>query len=287
MVTDSVVFGLIAALMWGFAVLVTVDASRKTGNFQVLFWANFASVVMAAIYLVAASSLSQVSLEQWGVLIVVSVLGVGGYFVYYNALREGPVSVVSPIFSGHSAIAILMAVSLAGERLTAGQSLGVTAAIGGILLSSVDLRRLNTGQGMIGRGAIWAIIAVMLIGPFIYGFGRLSQEIGWFPPIFLWRLLTLCLLVPVPLVRRQLPWRGLTPRLMAALLLIGILETVGLFAFSRGAEIGLISIVTAASATYPMVPILGGVLIYRERLAPNQTIGVISVLGGLLLLSVA
>ena len=59
-----------------------------------------------------------------------------------------------------------------------------------------------------------------------------------------------------------------------------------LFAFSRGAEIGLISIVGAASTVYPIIPILGGFYLYRERLAPNQLVGLLVIVVGLVGLAV-
>ena len=65
-----------------------------------------------------------------------------------------------------------------------------------------------------------------------------------------------------------------------------VLETVGFFVYYRGTEVGIIAIVTAAMTVYPLVSIMGGLLIFRERLARNQMIGVAIVLGGLLLLSV-
>jgi drug/metabolite transporter (DMT)-like permease len=69
--------------------------------------------------------------------------------------------------------------------------------------------------------------------------------------------------------------------------LVGVLELLGTFAYARGSEVGLVSIVTAASATYPLIPVFGGVVLLRERPAPTQFVGVAMVIGGLMLLAVA
>ena len=65
---------------------------------------------------------------------------------------------------------------------------------------------------------------------------------------------------------------------------LGVLETAALFALARGAEIGAISIVAATFSVYPLVPIAGGLLIFKERLARNQIVGLAIVLPGLITL---
>ena len=53
------------------------------------------------------------------------------------------------------------------------------------------------------------------------------------------------------------------------------------------ADTTLVSIVTAASATYPLIPVLGGVHLLQERLAPSQYVGIALVVIGLATLGVA
>ena len=66
---------------------------------------------------------------------------------------------------------------------------------------------------------------------------------------------------------------------------VGVVELLGTMVYARGAEVGLVSIVTAASATYPFIPVLGGVVLLHERLVPNQYVGVALVVAGLMLLA--
>ena len=54
-----------------------------------------------------------------------------------------------------------------------------------------------------------------------------------------------------------------------------------------GADRGLVTIVTAVSATYPLIPVFGSVVLLGERPAPNQYVGVAMVIAGLMLLGVA
>jgi uncharacterized membrane protein len=63
-----------------------------------------------------------------------------------------------------------------------------------------------------------------------------------------------------------------------------MLELIGTMVYARGAQVGLVSIVTAASATYPAIPVLGGIALLHERLVPNQFVGIAFVIMGLLML---
>ncbi len=285
MVTQSVLFGLLTALFAGVLTLGTALAVRRVSTLQVLFWGYLASILVATTYLVTESSLGHLSLSQWGHLVIISIVALASHTANYNALRHGPVAIVAPIDAAHTMIPVLLAVSLLGEQMTGGQAVGATATIGGVVLSSVDFRTVGTGQRLIGMGPLLAIIGMLLFGLAQFLFGRIAQDIGWFLAVYGVRLLTLGLLTSIVVFQRQRPWRGLNPRLLAGVAMIGLLEFGALSAFARGSEIGLISIVAAVTTTYVLVPILGGFLIFRERPARNQTIGMITVLGGLLLLS--
>ncbi len=285
MVTQSILYGLVAATLVGTSVFTMALATRKVGLLQLLFWSNLVSVGIATIYLVIASDLSLLSLGQWVQLAIISFIGLCGYISYLMALRVGPVAIVAPIVSGEGAVVILLAVLLAGERLTIGQSLGASAAVGGVALASVDLRRLNGSRRLIGKGAAFAIFTMVTFAVNLYVLARISQDVGWFLPLYAYNLLKLGMITPAIAIRRRLPWRGLTLGIASLVTIAAVLETGGFFVYYRGTEIGIIAIVTAAIAVYPLVPIMGGLLIFRERLAHNQTIGVITVLGGLLLLS--
>ncbi len=285
MLTQSVLYGLIAAAIVGTSVFTMALATRRVGLLQVLFWAQLGAVGVATPYLVIGSDLSLLSIGQWVKLVIIGSVGLSGHITYLKALRAGPVAIVAPIVSGEGAVVILLAVLLAGERLTLGQSLGASAAVGGVLLASMDLGRLSGGQHLIGKGAAFATVTMVIFGLVVYALARISQDVGWFLPFYTFNLVGLGIIAPAVAIRRQVPWRGLTLGLVLLMGITGALDATGYFVFYRGTEVGIIAIVAAATTVNPLVPIMGGVLVFRERLSPNQTIGVITVLGGLLLLS--
>ena len=213
-------------------------------------------------------------------------LGTLLYVAFYRALQLGPIAIVTPVVSTYAVIVILLSVAIVGERLSGGQVLAIAATIGGVVLASINVGEIRSGR-MLSRGVLIALAATVFIGVWIYSIGVISREVGWFLPIYVNRLLTLAILVPVSTVRRSWPWQQLTVPLALGVLAVGVLETASLMAFARGAEVGVISIVAAASTVYPLVPILGGVFIFHERLSPTQIAGLVVVVVGLVMLALA
>jgi uncharacterized membrane protein len=69
-------------------------------------------------------------------------------------------------------------------------------------------------------------------------------------------------------------------------LLAGAADILGVVAFSAGSVRGLNSIVLAASAVFPLIAVALSVVVFKERLVANQSVGIVLVIGGLLLLGV-
>ena len=62
-------------------------------------------------------------------------------------------------------------------------------------------------------------------------------------------------------------------------------DALGYLMFNRGAELGEVAITSAAASSYPLIPILVGLIAYRERVAWYQLVGVGGVLVGMVVLS--
>jgi drug/metabolite transporter (DMT)-like permease len=133
----------------------------------------------------------------------------------------------------------------------------------------------------------------LLFGVATYVMGWSAKEAGFLPSLWFGRLTMTSVFLVAALVlwlrsraagrtRDHVPWSMLRLAVM-----VGVVELVGTISYARGAEVGLVSIVTAASATYPLIPVLGGVVLLHERPVPTQYLGIAMVIGGLVLLGVA
>ena len=287
------IYGLAAALGWGLSDLWAAISGRRIGSGRTVVISQVAAaVVLGAVVLVARPSLDRIpSVAGW--LVANGFLGAAAYATLYRALQLGPIAVISPVLATYAVIPVLLSVVVLGETLDAVAWTGVAVTIAGAILTSTDLRELRTETRTKVPGLPWAIASTLLFGVATYVMAWSAKEAGFLPSLWFGRTSMAIVVVLAALV----VWlgsrgRGADPSPMSAgavwfAAAVGVVELVGTIAYARGAEVGLVSIVTAASATYPLIPVLGGVHLLEERLAPSQYGGIALVVIGLATLGVA
>lgn len=290
-VLTSVIYGLAAAAGWGVADLFAAALSKRLGVVYTATGVHVTSCLAATVYFIWVHELGLLSIANWLELAGLSVLGMFMYIAFYTALRIGPVAIISPIVSAYAVVVIALSLMFAGESLNLIQILGAVGTIGGIVTLSFEpgvfLNKGRNSVRIIGIGVALAIVTALGIGIWHYGVGILSRDVGWFLPVYVSRMMTLGLLIPMSVILRQWRLRALTIPLVLGVIITGVVETGGFFAFARGSEIGAISIVAAASVAYPIIPMVGGVLIFGEHLARHQWVGLGITLTGIFALAIA
>ena len=218
------------------------------------------------------------------VLLANGALGAAAYVFFYRALKAGPISIVSPIVSGYAAVTVVLAVLVLGERLGGGETLAVVIAFAGVLLASTDVRQLHRIERQEVRGILLAVLAMALIGVFLFWIAYYAEELGWLVPILLGRVFTAVFLVAAAVTGRS--WRLAERSLLVLFLIaaIAMLDTVGYVAFNVGVGEADTSLVATAAAPYAVVPIVVGVAFLGERPAASQWVGVAAVIAGIVLL---
>ena len=288
------IYGLVAAFGWGLSDLWAAIAGRRMGSGRTVVVAQVAAAALVSvIVLFAGPDLSRLdAVIPW--LVPNAFIGAAAFATLYRGLQLGPIAVVSPILASYAVVPVLLSVILLGESLGALGIAGVVITISGAVLTSTDVRAdvraLRTRRRF--PGLPWAIASTLLFGVATYIMGWASKEAGFLPSLWFGRLSMMTVFLLVGLVARLRPSRPVadrepTRRAIGLAVLVGVVELLGTIAYARGAEVGLVSIVTAASATYPLIPVFGGVAVLHERPAPNQYLGVGLVIAGLVVLGLA
>lgn len=281
----KVLYGLLAALGWGTADLAAAISGRRIGSYLTAGIAQVTSlVVLLALALVLGQHFHARSSEA-AVLLANGVLAAVAYIALYKSLEMGPVALVSPIVAAYAAISILLAMIFLHESMSGVAVAGATVTLGGAALTSTDIRLLRSGRRLFGGGVPWAFASMLLFGVATFIVGQYSQRIGWYSASLLSRLGNVAgVLAFVFLVRRSIPTRP-HPKGVAVAALVGIADIAGVVTYARGAQLGLITVVSAASAAFILIPIAGGLVMFRERPAASQMAGVALVGLGLILLA--
>ncbi|MCE2457105.1 MAG: DMT family transporter [Dehalococcoidia bacterium] len=282
MVLPSVLFGLAFATGIGVADVISAGLTRTLGVLRTVFLLQAFGVVGMLVFALFTSQLESISANDLLLMAGLTVLVVFFYLGFYKALQLGPIALVGPIVAAHSPVVVVLAVIFLGERISEWQIAAIVAVVFGVVMASVDVPALRSGRKVVGLGVGLAIGVSIAAGFWQFAIAAVSKEMGWFAPVFLTRVFMVCILIPVVVIRREQPWVGLNRKLAAAIIVVAALETLSLLAFTRGSEIGIVSIVAAASTAYPVIPIIGGIVLFKERLSPIQFGGLFVVSLGLL-----
>lgn len=279
-------FGLGAALSWGLADYFAALASRRIGALRVVLWFHVVAMGILAAVVLATDGLSRVAWNDVPPFVLIGALGWLSYLAFYAALAIGPISVVSPIVSGYAAITVVLAVVIIGERLGVLATAAVVATIVGVMTASADVRQLlSTSMERTAMvGFVLAILAMTLLGGFVFAVAYYQEDFGWLAPIFLARAFSTLFLLGHATVAGDLRFPGRSRTLLLTVAGLAVVDTGGYALFNIGVGVADTSVVATAAAPYSLVPILMGVVILAERPTRTQWIGIALVIAGIVLL---
>ncbi|HEX2068920.1 MAG TPA: DMT family transporter, partial [Actinomycetota bacterium] len=259
--------------------------SRRIGSFTTLVLAQLGGLLLfTGMLALPAFSLPDFQPVLFA-LPLVGISGALGYVAFYRALQLGPIALVTPIGAGYAAIVITLSLVFLRESVPAMALAGAAVTIAGVAVTSTDWRRIRAERSHERGGIFYALLAMTGFGVGAFLVAIFAKDTGWFGTILLSRVgsaLTLAVIlgfIGFGELRNAPAWT------FAPAMIMGVLDIFGFAAFARGSELGFVSITAAASVTYPLIPIIGGVLYFRERPAPNQLAGVAIVICGLVLMA--
>ena len=288
--------GLGAALAWGTLDVFSALASRIVGSLRVT---TGMQVVGATLIWILALSTGVSLPSDPAVLIggsLVGLAGAGAYLAYFTGLRIGPISVVSGMVAAYGGLTVVLSVLFRGESLTPLQALGATVATVGVILTGVAFDGGLRGMRFAGPGVVFAIVALVLFAAMTIGSDIVLERTGWVEVLLVSRSANAVISVLVLVVAMTLFRGPAAPllqgedadggpigwRVVAAVVLAGVLDVVGLMSFAYGLEVAETWLVGLASSFGPAVTIVVAVAFLGERLKPIQWVGLAGVLAGMI-----
>jgi drug/metabolite transporter (DMT)-like permease len=280
--------GLGSALGYGLADLFGAVSTRRMGVPVTLFVIQVVGVLFFSLLLLTTlpgTDPLSASAGARGAIAIAGVLGTVSFFAFFRALQLGPVAVVSPVFAAYAAVAVILSIVFNGERLSAMATTGVVLTLAGVVLASAR-QGAEDGRTMSWGGIPFALVATLAWGVASFLVGRYAQETGWFLPVFGIRLVEFVGVGAVLLLIRSRGGALPIPRgpSIAIPVSSALADAVAISLFARASQVGTISIAAAVSATFPLVAIAGGLLLFHERPSVRQWVGVIAAIAGLILL---
>lgn len=292
------IYGLLAALSWGTsAVAAAVAVRRATTYLVVLVSQGLGLTALVLLAVVLRQTLAVITLPVALGLAGAGVIGLVGYLTFYRSVALGPTGLMSAISSTYGGVASGLAVGVLGERIGALGITGIVLAVAGVALASARGNSADTADGAEAGGSpAFSAAAVPLalssalsygVGGFVLGY--LTRDTGWLlSGIVAHSASVAVLLAAMPVAGGLSRFRAHAGRtVLAWAAAAGLTDAAGVLAFSRGSELGMVAITAAASSTYPIIPLVVGVVLLGERLGWRQLTGIGLIITGLIMLGLA
>ena len=290
--------GLAAAVSWGTLDVFSALASRRIGSLKVTTGLQVVGATL--VLLLAFASGATFPTDPFVIVggMFVGLAGAGAYLTYFTGLRIGPIAVVSGVVAAYGGLTVVLAVLFRGESLTSLQAAGATSATVGVILTGVAFDGGLRGTRFASPGVGFAIVALVLFSVMSIGSDIVIDHAGWLQVLTVSRTANAVLSVAI-LGALISAFRGpaepllvgdpgvdsrLDRRVIALVLLAGLLDVTGLTAFMYGLEHAPTWLVGLASSFGPAITIIVAVAFLGERLRRVQWIGLGFVLVGLVVI---
>jgi drug/metabolite transporter (DMT)-like permease len=287
------------ALLWGLADTIAAIAARRIGTMKTTLIAQAGGLIALALVGVLASgqmsllALSPAELIQSVLIgVLLGIVGAGAYFGLYRSLELGPLVLVSPIVGGQGAVTLILAVAFLHNVLDWVHLLLLLVILLGIVLTSTQVEQLSAQARQLSAwlsvGVRYALLSMLCFGVLSFGFGAATQIPSWFLVLFWTRLFSLLFVAITALVTAP-PSQTVEEsqrRTRGYLMAVGggIVEVGGYLAFVFAVQLTSTAVAGVCASLVPLIPLLYGVIAYRERVNFNQLVGIVLALAGLIAL---
>lgn len=276
----AVLLALLSSAMWGTSDFCGGTLTRRRPAITVAAVSEVVGLLGVLIAAAVAGALSaSPGYVAWGLLGAVA--GTVGIVAFYEALATGTMGVIAPIAA--MGVVVPVVVGLAqGERPTALQVAGIVVALVGIVFASgPELQR--DVHGLSAARPLWlAALAAAGFGVVFVALDHGAKH-NTLMTLVVMRAAAIVLMVVVARATKT------SLRVDAAdaplLLVVGGFDVGANVTFAYATRHGLLSVVSVLSSLYPAVTVVLARVVHGERLLKLQLVGVVSALGGVLLIA--
>ena len=283
-------FGLTAAFCWGTADYLSKGQSERVGHYKTVVYSHL--VTLTALLVLVPVLGASLAAPPFVVLALVAagLLNFVAFNFLYDAFHRGAVSVVAPIAYTYPAVTTVLSIVVLKTFVSADEALAISGIILGVVLLSTRLTELRTmlRSGVASGlrvGVPSAVGSSVFFGTVYLAIGYAAPLAGYAVPAVILRAVgTVAGFALGPILHKDL--RPSRLALSNSVLAMGTLEAVGFLAFTYGVYTagGSLPIVAALSGLGGAVATACAMTFLRERLEPNQMVGVVLAIAGVFVL---
>jgi drug/metabolite transporter (DMT)-like permease len=286
MAYSPVFLGLAAALCWGTADYLSRRQSEKVGSYKTVVYSHLVTLLVLLALIPALTPSLAVPSGAALTLVAAGLVNFMAFIFLYRAFHRGVVSVVAPVAYTYPAFTAVLSIVFLRTVVTSTELLAISGIITGVVLLSTrfsDLKKYLGGGGAPGitAGIGAALGSSLFFGAVYIGVGYAAPLVNYvLPAVFLRGVGVGAGFLIAPLLRQDL--RPSREAVSGTILTMGVLEAAGFLAFTYGISVagGSLPVVTALSGMGGAVATGYAMAFLRERLEPNQLLGILLSLAG-------
>jgi drug/metabolite transporter (DMT)-like permease len=280
-----VVFGLVAAVLYGSADFLGGAASRRARALSVLTVSAPAGAIIILAAALAVGAPVRVAGLGWAV--AGGAAGGGGLIVFYAGLAAGPMSVVAPVSALVSTVLPVSVALASGERPGPAVYLGALICLTAIVLVSLDggAPTRPTGQPGAARGIGCGVASGVAFGLFFL-FLRNAGASGVLWPVAAARITGMVIVIGAAVWMAAPPaWRGASRRVLLAAIASGVLDAGANACYILATRAGLLGMAVVLTSLYPGATVLLARVVLGERMRSVQRVGLCLAAAGIVLVT--
>lgn len=259
--------------------------SRQLGALVVLVASQVAGLVLLGL----AVAIFGFSPLAWELVVYAALSGVAvviGVSAFWVAMTMGAMGVVAPIAATSGLVPVVIGLS-GGESLSTIQAVGIAFVVLGVVLASYEPDPVAGAGERVAAGVGLALVAALGFGFFLVAIDAATEHGSELSATFIVRATSAGVLVLAALLAVILGKRLRLPRSQVLpVSAIGALEITGIFLFAAASTRGLLAVVGAIEALFPITTILLARFVLDERLRISQRLGSVAALAGVVVITI-
>jgi len=270
----GIAFAFLALIFWGIGDFLIQRSVRKFGDWIMIFYIDLIGVIMFTPFVLKTLIPTVRKPDDLVILLVASTVLLFAALVDFEALKNGKISVVEPIFAFEVPVTAILAYFFIQEKITVFElSLIIVLVVGIALVATKSWRHFRLKME---KGVLLAILTTIFMGTanFLFGFGGRQTDpwlINWFTSAFLALVSLIYILSKGQAGLILQDWR-INKNLITQ---VSIYDNLAWLFFTFSILYIPIAIATGISESYIALAALLGLVFNGEKLARHQWLGLI------------
>ena len=276
---------------WGLADFFAKKTIDRVGEVTALFWAQLVGLVPLLVLFAIAPRMPSVHQMDALWIALFGIVSALSYLSLYAGFGKGAISFLSPVFSSHAVLIVILSAVVFGERISDGQWAAIALVCLGVIAISTTFREfsqaLRGSRSMLARGLPQVLASAVLDAFWFVLFDHFLGARHWLFFLILIRLtatftVAVCaILTNTPLA---IPRRDADVAMHAGA--IGICDAIAFAAVSYGLSLtNHTSIVMVLSSAFSVPTLILARVFLRERMETQQKVAAGMIICGIALVS--